>query len=102
MMKTNIFNQILDLIPDHMFPKGMDKNRNLRLEEDLTIYGDDAVEFIEKFSVKFKVDIRDLDYGKYFTKETSFYFLVKYFISKNKRFLTLGDLENAVKVGKLE
>ena len=107
MNKKDNFAQLLELIPEDLFPKGKEKTRDLRLEEDLYIYGDDADEFILDFSEKFNVDISEFDCGKYFTPEFSFhvcnfYFLNKFFFSKNKKELTLGDLEKAIEIGKLE
>ncbi|WP_339694763.1 DUF1493 family protein [uncultured Roseivirga sp.] len=101
-MENAILTQILELIPESLLPDDKGNLSELRLEEDLSIYGDDAVDFIEKFSAKFKVDIEGLDFSKYFSKETSFHFFKKHFKPKNKRPLTLGDLERAVINRKLE
>tara|TARA_R110001592_G_scaffold211053_1_gene462740 strand:+ start:793 stop:1098 length:306 start_codon:yes stop_codon:yes gene_type:complete len=101
-MENPILTHILELIPEYLLPDDKGELSELRLEEDLSIYGDDAVDFIEKFSVRFEVDVEGLDFSKYFSKETSFYFLKKHFKPKNKKPLTLGDLERAVINRKLE
>lgn len=101
-MGNEIFEEILVLIPDQMFPKDKERSRELRVEDDLRIYGDDAADFILRFSDRFSVDISDLVLDKYFTKETAFYFLAKRLSKRNRASLTLGDLEKAVIAGELK
>jgi acyl carrier protein len=94
--------EIIKLIPSILFPKNKPISVKLKLENDLGIYGDDAVDFITKFAKKYNVDISDLDFSKYFTKEISFYFVRKFFIKSDKKDLTIEDLLSSIKTGKLE
>ena len=81
--------------------------RNTALEKDLGIKGDDADEFIYIFSVTFNVDITKVDLSNYFNGNdfdflTSIIRFIKHKPIKKKKELTLGDLEEAIKIGKLE
>ena len=39
------------------------------IEDELGITGDDAIEFMEKFAAKYKVDLSDFEVSKYFSPE---------------------------------
>ena len=79
---------------------GLDKSsiqREFTIEEDLGITGEDAEELIREISYKFKVDISNFQFSKYFYDEPS--------IFTNQReviFLTVADIEKAIFSGKLE
>ena len=99
---NNLIEEVLKLIPTYLYPKDKPISGKLKLEKDFGIYGDDAVDFLTKFGEKYNVDLSNLDYGKYFTKEVSFYFIRKFFMKKNKQDLTIEDLVLSIKIGKLE
>ncbi|MCP4520208.1 MAG: DUF1493 family protein [Cytophagales bacterium] len=46
-----------------------DFNASTRLEKDLSLYGDDNVDFLMVFSKRFEVDFNNMDYHKYLTSE---------------------------------
>jgi hypothetical protein len=98
----DLIEEVLNLIPPFLFPKDKPKSGTLRLETDLGIYGDVAVDFLTKFGEKYNVDLSNLDYSKYFTKEISFYFIRKFFLKRNKVDLTIDDLVLSINTGKLE
>jgi hypothetical protein len=98
----NLIEEVLKLIPPSLFPKDRPISGRLRLETDLGIYGDDAVDFLAKFGEKYNVDLSNLDYSKYFTKEISFYFIRRFFLKRNKLDLTIDDLVSSINTGKLE
>ncbi len=76
--------------------------RETTLEGDLKITGQDAYDFIESFSKEFNVDIKDLNWSKYFAGEGITAALIGLFgFDSKENPLTLGDLEKAVKKGKL-
>jgi len=81
-----------------------DNSPNLRLEKDLNIYGDDAVEFLEKFSKKFNVNITNFNFDQYFNPEIDkiSLFLKNIFNKNIKSDLTINDLKEAIVKGKLE
>ncbi len=76
------------------------------LLKDLGIDGDDAVELIIKFGDKFGVDIQKFNYQDYFGLEGAFcpLFLLmpSWWKRKHIKSLTVSDLIDAVKKGKLE
>lgn len=79
---------------------------NTTLQEDLNIWGDDAVEFLEEFSNRFGVDISEFDFDKYFKSEgdpilQTIIRLIKRGKTPKYTPLTLGDLKDAMEKGKL-
>ncbi|NDV57674.1 DUF1493 family protein [Bacteroides sp. 519] len=81
-------------------------NENAKLEKDLYFYGEDADFFMYNYSESFHVDISNLDFSLYFTPEIYFYFypLYRRFSKryKQKKDLTIGDLEKGIKYGRLD
>ena len=71
------------------------------LEEDLKLWGDEAVEFIIAFGRRFNVDVSNFMAADYFTSEGSFYFLAKKLNKHNKKELRVHHLQNAIKTGSL-
>jgi hypothetical protein len=66
------------------------------VERDLGITGDDAVDFIVKYSEKFTVDITDFEYSRYFNHEPAAF---RFF--RKVEPLSIGDLENGIHSGRL-
>jgi acyl carrier protein len=80
-------------------------NGDTRLQSDLGIYGEDAIEFIERFSEKFNIDISGFNVDKYFRREgfDPFYTIKRMLrIESNANELTISDLEKAINNKKLE
>lgn len=77
---------------------------NLRIENDFNIYGDEAVDFIIKFSKEFNIDISSFNFNEHFSPEADkiSLFILKLFKKVKANNLTINDLKNAIKVGKLE
>jgi hypothetical protein len=77
---------------------------NWRIENDFNIYGDDAVEFIMKFSNEFNIDISSFNFNHHFSPESdkvSLFFLT--LLKKIKvKDLAINDLKQAIELGKLE
>lgn len=100
MVKNELFQQVIDFVIDirgkYRFPLTMETS----LEKDLHITGDDADEFIIAFSKEFNIDISDFDISKYFGSEGGFMGLFGW-ATPGKQPITLGDLYNAVTIGKL-
>jgi hypothetical protein len=97
---------IIDLIEKKVGTISAPVLSNSKLEEDLGMTGDDASEFISEFSKVFNVDISNFDYDSYFSSEGDG--VLDYFFSlikgkkKKKMFLTISDLHESIKKGKLE
>jgi hypothetical protein len=81
---------------------------DVRLYEDLGIYGDDAVDFIVAFGKEFNVDVSNFLAADYFKGEGIDIItpILNLFKSKhlivNKKSLTLGHLEKSIKAGRLD
>ena len=84
-----------------------DINMDSEIQKDFRIYGDEAVEFIIAFGKKFNVDVSHFMAADYFFPEGN-NFLTSIFhniIGKKKKemkILTVGHLEKAIKVGRLD
>ena len=79
--------------------------RETLLEQELKITGDDAIEFLEAFSKEFDVNINNFEFNKYFGSEGESLLTALNHLStrtgsksRGKLDLTLGDLEQAVKI----
>lgn len=81
-----------------------DTSPNWRIEKDLGIYGDEAQDFIIRFSDKFNVDVSNFNFKEYFNSEIDSIslFIANIFYKKEKKELTINDLKKAIKNGKLE
>ena len=103
-----ILKEVIQFIPEHLLPKNKEITEELSLEKDLGIYGEDAWFFILDFSEKFKVDVDDFNLDNYFTKESRWlsswikrHVFKSNTTSNNKKELTIRDLVESVKKGKL-
>ena len=80
--------------------------RKTELRKDLLIWGDDATDFFLAFGKAFNVDLSKMDLDKYFPPEGNAFLsnIIRLLILKKVPTylsLTLGDLEEAVKKGRL-
>lgn len=71
--------------------------KNTEIEKDLGVTGDDAEDFILKFSKKFKVDISKFQFTDYFNDEPSVFSF-----GRSVKTLTIGHLEKAIQAGRLD
>jgi hypothetical protein len=71
-----------------------------KIEKDLMLTGDDAVEFIIHYGKLFSVDVSNFKINQYFEPEGMNWLLPK--TVPNKKILTVGDLEKGIIAGKLE
>ena len=100
------FESIKQFVTKHRWEYDFPYTRETELRKDLKLWGDDAVEFIIAFGKEFNVDISTLDCNKYFPPEGDrilpAIFRLLSLKKKPEYFsLTLGDLEQAIKNGKL-
>lgn len=81
--------------------------RTTRIEDDLSITGDDASEFIDAFCQTFGINADEFDFLAYFQEEgfminfVALYRMVKGEKINRKAPLTLGDLEQAIRTKKI-
>lgn len=75
-----------------------DSSLNLSIQKDLDIYGDEAYDFIIKFSSAFEVDIKGFEFNKYFHNEVDKFSLLifSFFFRREKKDLTINDLKKAM------
>jgi len=101
---TNRISKELQLFIENNWNWGNISNsldNNIRVEQDLNITGDDAIEFLIAFSKKFDVDISDFNVSDYFDPE-SYEISLQRFLNylkkekKKKKILTLEDLDKAI------
>jgi hypothetical protein len=106
-MNNDIFEQICCFVEEQRWKYPFALDRTTKVEKDLGITGDEAVEFILAFSKKFNVDTSNFMAAEYFESEGDSLLpsIIRFFTgqkkAKNKE-LILGDLERAVIVGKLD
>lgn len=67
-----------------------------RLEDDLGVYGDDAVDFIVKYSETFNVDVAGFNIKDFFSPEHDFLYKLLFMRSSSRRPLTVRDLYNGI------
>ncbi|WP_285008669.1 DUF1493 family protein [Pedobacter faecalis] len=103
-MDNEIFNQLKSLIIEMRGRYKIELTRDTQLERDLKITGDDALEFFEEFGKRFDIDTEDLELSEYFAPEGSFSLYKLIFTGKEtkKKVITLGHLEKAIALGKLD
>lgn len=97
------YQQIVEFISDEF---GIDESRitmKTDIQQDLSIYGDDASEFIQLFSIRFNVDVSSFKFDNYFRGEgyDFFEFIGLKSIPSFKKLL-ISDLVRAVQEGALE
>lgn len=80
--------------------------RQLGLERDMDLTGDDADDFMGKFFEKLKINHGDFEFSRYFSEEgfgpvviIGMIFSKKIRKRQNKEALTLGMLEAAIQIG---
>ena len=107
--ETQLFEDIKSFIITNYWGLRKGLTRETRVLHDLRIAGDDAAELMEKFSVRFQVDLSDFVFERYFDLEgfdpVGLSILIRKLRGekipkKSSHKLTLGDLERAAIKGK--
>lgn len=103
-MNEELFNQILNFIVDIRGHYRKKITENSELEVDLKITGDDACEFLERYSEKFGVDIFKFNINKYFASEGTLDLYLLIFLKKkqSRKRITVGNLIRGIEAGKLD
>jgi acyl carrier protein len=106
-MNDEIFEKIKSFVIEQRWDYSFLLERTTKIEKDLRITGDDAVEFIFAFSKQFNVDVSNFMMTEYFEPEGDKLAgaIIRMFTGKKKaknKELLLGDLERAVEAGKLD
>ena len=96
MNQNHIFEQIkLFIINNGWYFSKKEIAQDSRLEEDLNITGDDAVEFIIEFGKEFNVDVSNFKADAYFYEE-GISIISNFLFSHKKKVLTIKDLIIAI------
>ncbi|WP_310593852.1 DUF1493 family protein [Flavobacterium sp.] len=106
-MNEETFNKLKEFIINQSAVNDEEINSSTRIEDDLGVSGDDAVEFIIAFGKEFNVDISKFMANDYFSPEGDFILpaLIRFLTNKKKRdkkSFTVGHLEKAIIAGKLD
>ncbi len=100
-MNNLVFNSLIGFILRERGTYNFKLTPDLYLENDLGIYGEDANDFIEAFSIEFNVDVSKFDANVYFNAE-GFQLFKRKKTNVAKKSLRLLDLEFAIINKKLE
>ncbi len=100
MKEEDLYDRIVSFIKKETMVRNVDINSYTQIEKDLGVTGDDAVELIEAFAKEFQVDVSHFMIHDYFGPEGIDIF-GKFPDSQSRKKLTVADLEEAVKQGKL-
>lgn len=105
-MNNSHFFNLKQFIEEFGWKYPLELKQDTQIEGDLGITGDDAVEFIIEFGKKFDVDISKFMADEYFEPEGCdflspilIFFKIKK--KKEKKVLTIKDLEDAIKIKEL-
>lgn len=98
-------NKLFDLLNEYT-SADFEFKREVRIYHDLNIYGDDATDFLKKFSKAFEVDIANFNYSDYFPSEGDWILpsLIRMLTFQSKikyKELTIEMLLQSIKVGRL-
>jgi hypothetical protein len=101
------FGQIKAFVIEQRWEYDFALNWETELRKDLKIWGDDATDFILAFGKAFNVDLSKMDLDKYFPPEGNALLsnIIRLLMLKQAPTylsLILGDLEEAVKMGRIE
>ena len=107
MEKKEIFEKLRSFIVKETFVEDVEITANTIIETELGVTGDDSVDFIIAFGKKFNVDVSNFMAADYFEDEGIDIIgpIIRAITGKKKtkkKILTIGDLERAVKAGKLD
>lgn len=108
-MDNKILERLQTFIKHERWEYKFPLDRNVRLYQDLNIYGDDAVTFILAYGKEFGVDVSNFMAADYFKGEGVDFLggIIRLFSKEKKeepklKELTIGDLEKGVIAGKLD
>lgn len=107
MNNIEIFENLKRFISKQRWDYDFPLTEETTLEKDLSIYGDDAVEFIVAFGKEFNVDVSKFMAADYFSSEGDSILpaIIRFLTGKKKqkqKDLKLKHLEKAVIAGKLD
>jgi hypothetical protein len=105
------FNTLQRFVIEKSFVNNQEITKDTRIEDDLGMTGDDAIEFIVEFGREFNIDVSSFMAADYFGPEGSpsilFMPIIRTLLGKkgegaHKKTLTVGHLEKAIIAGRLD
>lgn len=96
---SDIFQKVREFLIQERWDYDFELKPETSLQNDLSIFGDDASEILNKFCNKFNIDYSNFSFDDYFKPESSW----ADFFSKKKEYknLTIADLVKAIERGSL-
>lgn len=106
-MRKDSFENLIDFIVKQCAVDPTEVTRDARIEDDLGVYGDDAMELLVAFGKSFDVDVSKFMARDYFSAEGDKILpaIIRVFTNKKKvsrKVLTVGHLEKAIIAGRLD
>lgn len=105
-MNDKNFEKIIALIEKKIGKSSFVFKEDTKLEEDLGLTGDDAIEFLTDYSEIFNVNVSKFEFMKYFGDEGDTTVSIFNHLfgrkTKEKKSLTIRDLELGINAGKLD
>ena len=106
-MDTQVFNKLKIFTVKQAAVTEEEVTEDASLENDLGVYGGDAVEFITAFGKEFNVDVSKFMIGEYFRPDGDIILpaLIRLFTGRKRperKNLTIRHLEKAILAGKLD
>ncbi|MBC7688235.1 MAG: DUF1493 family protein [Aquabacterium sp.] len=106
-MSEEIFDKLKTFVIKQAAVEDEEVTRNAGIEEDLGIYGDDAVDLLIAYGKTFNVDVTKFMAADYFSNEGDPILpaIIRFLTNKKKRktkVLTVGHLEKGILAGRLD
>lgn len=106
-MNVDLFSELQEFVVKKGGVDYEEVTRDAKIEEDLGIYGDDAMEFLKEYGKKFSVDISRFMAADYFSPEGDIILpaLIRMLTGKKKKktkHLTIEHLQKGILAGKLD
>lgn len=106
-MDNEILTKIISFIEEERWKYDFPLERHTKLDEDLTINGDDAKDFIRAFGRKFNIEVANFIAVTQFETDGEVILpgMVRFLSGRKKidfKVITIGDLEKAVIIGRLD
>jgi acyl carrier protein len=106
-MNQELFNKVKEFAVNQAAVEENEVTESASIEDDLGVYGDDAVEFIIAFGKKFNVDVSKFMAAEYFSAEGDVILpaIIRFLTGKKqpkRKNLTIGHLEKAIVAGRLD
>jgi hypothetical protein len=99
-LDTDLHDKLVTFLRKELMIREEILHGSIRIEADLGVTGDDAVELVLAFGKAFQVDVTEFRINEYFGPEGTDIFCL-YPDAKSRKNLTIDDLERAVLDGRL-